>query len=135
MSTKKCNAEHYVFAISRLVFPIFDIEVEHWPEDQIFEDFGDSIVIDWVVPPLSMAALYRQLVQLSNSSDDYSYYAFERSVRISAFTSELDRYAILDACRYFYLKGVFDQTFWHHLCRRGESPIEARPLICGDADF
>ncbi|AYF35643.1 hypothetical protein CUU95_18280 [Vreelandella alkaliphila] len=46
---------------------------------------------------------------------------------------DFTRGQVVSICRYFYLKGNFDNDFWAKLCSKGGSPGEAS-AIAGDRD-
>ncbi len=121
----------YLFAIGRGVFPILDIKFEYGSDDHIFEGTDNGILIQWRVPPMAMFCLHQQLAACDRSGEDYSFYTFEQRMLSSSLTLGVTRDPFMAACRYFYLKKTFEGDFWHHSCRRGESPMEAAALICG----
>ena len=129
MFTSSFNKEHYQFALSKRVFPIFDVEPDYWSEVLEFDESPDPIVVDWLAPPWAMQSYFEQLLAANSSSPVRSFYQFERDQYKCPWTNSLNRDCMYGAFRYFYMKGIFEQYFWSEFCRRGEAPMEALDII------
>ncbi len=125
------SQEAYRYALGVRVFPVFDVDFDDWPDELGNDEEYRSIYIEWRVSPWAMNSLYHQLLAAANN-DASSFYRFERSLWSSPWTIRMSRDCVFDACKYFFIKGIFPKSFWHRFCRRGEAPMEAFDVISGN---
>lgn len=128
VSNPQFNRRHYIWAISHLVYPIFDIDGIDGRENPNVVEAPNPSDIDWRVDAVAMEFLYEQLVS-RGLDEKFSYYRLELEIRGSDWLSDVDRDCLYDAFKYFYIKDVFERGFWSDFCRRGEAPMEALDLI------
>lgn len=69
------------------------------------------------------------LTRLDNAwrkKEQISFYHLEDELGVKSFNSKgWDRGNLIDICRYLYLDGCFDESFWSMLLENGKCPAEA----------
>ncbi|MGU3528279.1 hypothetical protein [Raoultella planticola] len=69
------------------------------------------------------------LTRLDNAwrkKEQISFYHLEDELGVKSFSSKgWDRGNLIDICRYLYLDGCFDESFWSMLLENGKCPAEA----------
>jgi antitoxin MazE len=115
----KLDGVAYRYAMSHLVYPVLD-ERDAWFEPMMlqFEVSRDQVL-----------GIKDYLSKNQEFNQSLSFYHLERAGRRSPWGIGLVRSDLIHACRYLFLRGLFDEKFWGELCERGNSPIEADLII------
>jgi len=108
-----------VFAWDREVYPFHESQQETWATP-----FSDSFRVG-----------KEHIEELAGYLDDswlkeevVSFYSLEERYEVSHSQNNWDRTRLIDACRYMFLRDMFDDKFWEGLLKPGEYPIEARSI-------
>jgi hypothetical protein len=109
----------YVYAWDALVYPAMDDGADwHHP----FKD-------DFRVTLDMMVELSKFLDDLWLAKKTISFWKLEEHFQVRHGNGPWDRSALLHACKYFRLYGMFDDDFFDALTKNGESPVEAQSIV------
>jgi antitoxin MazE len=111
----KAISDAYLYAWSNDVYPIMHENLEwHKPFTAAFS-----------VSPEMMDDLSQLLDESWRKKKPLSFYKLEDHYELRLGQSDWTRVSLMQACRYMYLEGAFDQEFWTRILRRGDHPLEA----------
>lgn len=109
----------YGYAWYEKVYPFFhDNNEYHKPYGEFFQ-----------VSETMMDELSKFLDDNWVKKQPVSFYDLEDHYHVRDGATEWDRVALLHACRYMRLNGLFDDGFWSTLCENGKSPSEASSIL------
>jgi hypothetical protein len=104
-----------VFAWQHSIYPFHDHQQEYWAEP--FESYFE-------VNRQMIEELAKFLDDTWLKSETITFYELEKTLQ-AGVVSNWDRSKLIDACRYFFLRKMFDDNFWQALLQRGNAPNEA----------
>jgi|GEM_PF-1743748 len=111
-------SEGYVYAWESGVYPLFDDGADH------HVPFADQFKISRA----SIEELSKYLDECWTSEKVPSFYELEDHYAVRSGRSSWDRWSLIVACRYMFLKELFDDAFWKALLKKMDHPSEARSI-------
>ena len=108
----------YAFAWHESIYPFLN-ESAKWHKP--YEDCFD-------VQEKQFDELHEFLADRCDSNKLISFYELEDHYRVqrsASNASSWSRMHLVNACKYLFLEGQFDEAFWNHLLENGKCPSEA----------
>lgn len=110
-----------VFAWQTDVYPFHDIDQEYWAEP--FKEH-------FAVSPSMIEELAEYLDEIWRKDDSTTFYELEERYRVREGTTGWDRPKLINACKYMFIRGMFDNSFWvDGILENGKCPVEAKSII------
>ncbi len=106
-----------IFAWQNDVYPFDDHAQEHWAE---------PFAAHFKVTPAMIKELAGFLEKLSLKKKTITFYELEDRYELSRGETQWDRGNLMNACRYLFLRNMFDENFWKALLTPTEYPTEAQ---------
>jgi hypothetical protein len=110
----------HAFAWQNDVYPFHDHAQEYWAEPFSAHFKVNKQMIEELATYLDDLWLKKKTV---------TFYELEDRYQVSLGSTDWDRCKLIDACRYMYLRSMFDEAFWNGVVKPMEHPIEAKSIV------
>ncbi|MBK5142988.1 hypothetical protein I2494_04525 [Budviciaceae bacterium BWR-B9] len=115
-------SDDYLFAWEIGVYPYFQDT-----DGTVFQAPHEVYKSNFVVSPEQVKDVFYYLCERWNAQETPTFYQLEKYYG-GKFGGVYGRPSLIFICRYAYLHGCFDKTFWNTLLKSGQHPSEASSI-------